>query len=107
MDITHNDSIALLSAREIAAGVQQRSLLAVEVFDAVADRIARYNGELNAIVRFDPAIGRAQARAADARADACADARSATGEALPLLGVPFTVKDTLWVRGLPALDTQA
>src|ERR1700710_2598792 len=89
MDAADKDSIALLSAREIAAGVRQRSLSAVEVFDVVADRIARYNGELNAIVRFDPAIGRAQARDADARA--------AAGAALPLLGVPFTVKDTLWV----------
>jgi aspartyl-tRNA(Asn)/glutamyl-tRNA(Gln) amidotransferase subunit A len=94
MDAADKDSIALLSAREIAAGVRQRSLSAVEVFDAVADRIARYNGELNAIVRFDPALGRAQARDADARA--------AAGAALPLLGVPFTVKDTLWVRGLRA-----
>ncbi|MDB5761059.1 MAG: gatA [Herminiimonas sp.] len=88
------DSIALLPAREIAARVQQRSLSALDVFDAVVARIERYNGELNAIVRFDPAIGRAQAREADARA--------AAGETLPLLGVPFTVKDMLWTHGLKA-----
>jgi aspartyl-tRNA(Asn)/glutamyl-tRNA(Gln) amidotransferase subunit A len=89
-----DQDIALLPAREIAARVQQRSLSALDVFEAVATRIERHNGELNAVVRFDPEIGRAQAREADARA--------AADVVLPLLGVPFTVKDMLWVDGLKA-----
>jgi len=89
-----SDEIALLSASQIAAAVSRRDLSAVEVFDAVAARIERGNGLLNAIVRFDPAIGRAQAVEADRRA--------ARSESPPLLGVPFTVKDTLMVGGLRA-----
>jgi aspartyl-tRNA(Asn)/glutamyl-tRNA(Gln) amidotransferase subunit A len=90
------NSIALLSAQEIASAVHRRTLSAVKVFEATVERIERHNGQLNAIVRFDPEVGRSQAREADARATA--------GEKLPLLGVPFTVKDSLWVRG--SLATQ-
>ena len=94
MDLRSSNELALLSARDIAAKVQRHDLSAVEVFDAVTARIDRCDEALNAIVRFDPAIGRAQAVAVDRRPP--------DAEALPLLGVPFTVKDCLWVRGLPA-----
>ena len=96
MTVSEPDSIALLSAQEIAMAVQQGTLSAVEVFEATVERIKRQNGQLNAIVRFDPEVGRSQAREADASAKAC--------QKLPLLGVPFTIKDTLWVGG--ALATQ-
>ncbi len=94
MDLRSSNELEHLSARDIAAKIQRRDVSAAEVFDAVRARIDRCGEVLNAIVRFDPAIGRAQAVAVDRR--------PVHAEALPLLGVPFTVKDCLWVAGLPA-----
>lgn len=85
------DDIVAASAHELAARIRARDVTAVEVFDAFAARVEDLNPELNALVRFDPARGRAEARRADERA--------AAGERLPLLGVPYTVKDTIWVEG--------
>ena len=49
------------------------------------------NAQLTAIVDFDPAEARASADAVDARRKQGFDG--------PILGVPYTVKDTTWVRG--------
>ena len=70
MTASETSSIALLSAQEIASAVQRRTLSAVKVFEATVERIERHNGQLNAIVRFDPEVGHSQAREADARATA-------------------------------------
>ena len=80
-----------LTAAEIAPAVADRTLSAIDVFDAIAARIARYNAALNAIIDFDPGDGRREAAKADELARA--------GVRLPLLGVPFTVKDLFWVGG--------
>jgi aspartyl-tRNA(Asn)/glutamyl-tRNA(Gln) amidotransferase subunit A len=80
-----------LTATEIATGVARRERSAVEVFDAIADRIERYNPALNAVIAFDRAGGRREAERADELVR--------QGTRLPLAGVPFTVKDTLWVAG--------
>ena len=81
------DADALTLARWIRGGQAG----AVEAFDAVASRIAQHNPALNAIVRFDAEPGRAEAEQAQQRL--------AGGDTAPLLGVPFTVKDNLWVEG--------
>ena len=85
------DEIVTASARELASRIRARELTAVEVFDAFVARVDALNPVLNALIRFDPARGRAEARRADER--------GAAGEWPPLLGVPYTVKDTLWVNG--------
>ena len=88
MDPTRiTDADALTLARSIRSG----EVDAVEAFDAVAARIAQLNPALNAIVRFDAERGRAEARQAQQRLQ--------QGDPAPLLGVPFTVKDNLWVEG--------
>ncbi|MBK3737589.1 amidase, partial [Azospirillum brasilense] len=79
--------------RRIAEQVAARKVSAVALYDDRMERIAAENPRRNAIVHLAPEAGRAEARAADGRA--------ARGEALPLLGVPFTVKDNIWVRGQP------
>ncbi|MBX3604845.1 MAG: amidase [Piscinibacter sp.] len=83
--ITNADALTL--ARWIRSG----EIGAVEAFDAVAARIAEVNPALNAVIRFDPEVGRREAREAERRLRA--------GDTAPLLGVPFTVKDNLWVAG--------
>ena len=57
-------------------------------------RVARLEPLLNAFADFDPDVPLAIARAVDRRL--------AEGETLPLAGVPFTVKDNLWLAGRPA-----
>ncbi|CAN7744515.1 amidase [Pseudorhodoferax sp. LjRoot39] len=80
-----------LSARALAAQVRGGALSAVAVARHFIDRVERLNPGLNAIVQFDPQQVLAEA--------AAVDARLAAGEDLPMAGVPFTVKDNLWVAG--------
>ena len=84
-----------LSARALAARVRAGALSAHEIALQMVERIARFEPLLNAFADFDPAVPLAAARAVDRR-------RAAGGEALPLAGVPFTVKDNLWLVGRPA-----
>lgn len=82
------------SAREIARSVQAREISAVEVTSAMCERVARLQPQLNAFADFDPEVPLAAAREVDSRL--------AAGESLPFAGVPFTVKDNLWLAGRPA-----
>lgn len=79
------------SARALAAQVRAGVLSAVAVARHFIDRVERLNPGLNAIVQFDAEQVLAEA--------AAVDARLAAGEDLPMAGVPFTVKDNLWVAG--------
>src|SRR5262249_16648617 len=65
------------------------------VLDAVLERIARVNPQLNAIVTLDERGARAAAQASEQRWRAGAPLG-------PLDGVPLTVKDNIPVRGLRA-----
>lgn len=80
-----------VDARALAAAVQQGRVSAAAVAGHFIDRVQRLNPALNAIVQFDAEAVRAQA--------AAVDARRAAGQALPLAGVPVTVKDNVWVQG--------
>lgn len=80
-----------LTAPEIAAAVQRRSLDPVTVIEAFLDQIRQRNGAINAVIDHDEAAPRAEATALRGRLDA--------GETLPLAGVPVVVKDSIWVGG--------
>lgn len=82
------------SARELAQRVHARELSALEIAQAMCARVARLESQLNAFADFDPEVPLAAAREVDRRL--------AAGEALLLAGVPFTVKDNLWLGGRPA-----
>jgi Asp-tRNA(Asn)/Glu-tRNA(Gln) amidotransferase A subunit family amidase len=79
-----------------AAAVRAGEVSAVELVTASLDSIARRNAALNAftVVLADEAL--AQAREADAAVS--------RGEQAPLLGVPVTIKDHIWMRGAPATN---
>ena len=79
------------SARELAAEVSAGTVRAQDVARYFIERVQRLNPALNAIVQFDATQVVAEA--------AAVDARIAAGESLPMAGVPFTVKDNLWVEG--------
>ena len=79
------------TARECAARVNARELSADDVARHFIERVQRLNPALNAIVQFDAESVLAEAQRVDERV--------AAGEALPMAGVPVTVKDNLWVEG--------
>ncbi|CAN5326609.1 amidase [soil metagenome] len=89
-----NQELHRWTARDMARQVAARAVSAVEVAQAQCERVAGVEAELNAFADFDPAVPLAAAREVDARL--------AAGEQLPLAGVPFTVKDNLWLGGRPA-----
>jgi amidase len=76
--------VRALRAREISAS---------ELLELHLARIETYNHELNAIVTFNAEDARERARAADRTRD--------QGDDAPLLGLPMTIKDCIYVRGLP------
>ena len=85
----------MTTARTIAAEVQAGRVTARSVVEAALERIAAYDA-----VQPQAWISRAPPNVVLARADEV-DRRVATGETLPLAGVPFAVKDNLDVAGLP------
>lgn len=89
-----DQAIHRMPARELAKKVASRALSANEVAQSQIDRVSRLEPQLNALADFDPEGVLAAARTVDRRL--------AAGEVLPLAGVPFTVKDNLWLAGRPA-----
>jgi aspartyl-tRNA(Asn)/glutamyl-tRNA(Gln) amidotransferase subunit A len=91
---SNSTAIYQMSARAIAAQVRGGQLSALEVARAMCERIERFNPRFNAFVAYDRDKVTAAANAVDARL--------ARGESLPLAGIPFSVKDNLWLGGYPA-----
>lgn len=91
-DLANN--LAQMNLTTLCRALSEGEISLSEVAGAFAAILAERNPDLNAVVRFDAAWLQQQARALEARV--------AAGERLPLLGVPFTVKDTIWVEGRTA-----
>jgi len=84
---------ALLTAEEMLALYARRALSPVEVLQAVTERVARLNPQLNAFAVMNP-------RALDAAGES--EMRWRAGRPIgPLDGVPCTVKDLVDVAGFP------
>ena len=81
-------------AASMLESLRAREISAAELLELHLARIETHNAELNAIVTFNVEEARRQARAADRSRE--------QGEDAPLLGLPMTVKDCIYVRGLPA-----
>ncbi len=78
-------------AAAISAAVRGGKTTARDVAEAAIARVEARNAALTAIVDFNPAEARAAADAVDTRRKQGFDG--------PILGVPYTVKDTTWVAG--------
>jgi aspartyl-tRNA(Asn)/glutamyl-tRNA(Gln) amidotransferase subunit A len=89
-----SDEIWKLDAHVIADRVRAGDISAKEILETFAERIERYNGELNAIVHLDLDGARAQAAEIDSRIAAGSDPG-------PLAGVPVGIKDLEDVAGMP------
>lgn len=81
-------------ARDLATRVNRQHLTAVQVTQAALEHIAWANLLLNAFIDIDHPSALKQAAGVDLKIQ--------QGARLPLAGVPFSVKDNLWVAGRPA-----
>ena len=85
------------SAVALARAIRARELSAHEVVEAHIERLIQVAPRINALVADRFALARSEATAADARVAAA----RAEDELPPLLGVPFTVKESIALAGLP------
>src|SRR5436305_11558646 len=83
--------VLALSATRMAQLLRERSISSTELIRAHLDRIERVNPRINAAVEVFAA------RALELAA--AADRRIAAGDARPLEGVPFSVKDSIEIEG--------
>ncbi len=83
----------LPTIREAGDLLRRGELSAVELTQAVLDRIAERDGDVRAYLTVTPESALKQAVEADRR--------RAAGEDHPLLGIPLAVKDVISVAGLP------
>lgn len=82
-----------MSATELADALDRRELSSREAVDHAADRIARLDGPINAVVLTDLERAKNEAGAID-------DERAAGAELGPLAGVPMTIKDSFSTKGM-------
>lgn len=87
-----NDDFAYLSAVELAALIRTRRASPVEIVKSLFARIGRVNPALKALVT----LHEGEALCAAAKAE---EAVMQGKEISPLHGVPYHVKDNLWVQG--------
>ncbi|CAK1555766.1 unnamed protein product [Leptosia nina] len=97
-----SDTILKLPAIEVARRIRHQEITSVAVLRACMKRISEVNSTLNCFIadRFEAALAEAK------EADALIQSGTKTSEQLqlekPFLGVPFTTKDSICVKGLPA-----
>ncbi|MCX5736228.1 MAG: amidase family protein, partial [candidate division NC10 bacterium] len=89
----HSDTLAYLSAIDLADLIRRKQVSPVEVVEALLGRIELVNPRLNAYCTVTADAARTAARAAEAAV--------LRGDPLgPLCGVPFSVKDLVITRGV-------
>jgi len=82
-----------LTAHEAAGLLRSRQVSSVELTRAYLERIRAVDGRLRAFLRVTEEVALEQAR--------LADQRLRDGDAAPLTGVPYQLKDILCTRGIP------
>jgi fatty acid amide hydrolase 2 len=89
------------SAVAIGQAIRRRELSAIDVMDAHLGLLERTGPRLNAIVADRYTQAREQARAIDQRIAGAALRGETIDDDMPLLGVPFTVKESIALAGMP------
>lgn len=97
--------VLLRSASQLAQDIRERKLTSLEVVRCYVTRISNVNPILNALIQEDFQAALLLARQVDERLDQGYRNGNLTKEWVknqqPLLGVPFTVKESISVAGLP------
>jgi fatty acid amide hydrolase 2 len=95
--VRHRASLTELSALELARAIRDGELTASEVVETHIERLQSVQPRINALAAERFELARREAGAADARVAES----DGGGELPPLLGVPFTVKESIALAGMP------
>jgi aspartyl-tRNA(Asn)/glutamyl-tRNA(Gln) amidotransferase subunit A len=91
--------MAFLSIQQAARLLRRKEISPVDLANAALSRIERLNPSINAYLTVLADRARKQARAAE-RAFVQARRRNAANPVGPLFGIPISLKDNLWTRGI-------
>ena len=95
--MTTEDSLSFATIEELSALLAKRKISPVELTGQFLSRIERYNSRLNAFLT----VTAEHALAAALRAEKeLAQRHGPAGRRRPLLGIPITLKDNIWTRGI-------
>jgi aspartyl-tRNA(Asn)/glutamyl-tRNA(Gln) amidotransferase subunit A len=92
----NEESLAFATIEELAELLAKRKISAVELTELFLRRIERQNPALNAFLTVTADRAVAEAR----RAEKQLLRRSSRRQDFPLLGIPITLKDNIWTRGI-------
>jgi aspartyl-tRNA(Asn)/glutamyl-tRNA(Gln) amidotransferase subunit A len=91
------ESLAFATIEELAALLAKRRISPVELTELFLRRIERQNPSLNAFLTIAAEPALAAARRAEKQ---FLRRRGSRREDFPLLGIPVTIKDNIWTRGI-------
>jgi aspartyl-tRNA(Asn)/glutamyl-tRNA(Gln) amidotransferase subunit A len=95
--MTKEESLPFATIEELSALLAKRQVSPVELTEEFLRRIARYNSQLNAYLTVTAEHALAAARRAEKE---LRRGRKAAAMQRPLLGIPITLKDNIWTRGI-------
>jgi aspartyl-tRNA(Asn)/glutamyl-tRNA(Gln) amidotransferase subunit A len=95
--IKNEESLAFAGVEELALLLAKRKISPVELTELFLRRIELRNPSLNAFITVTAEQALAGARRAE---KGFLRSRPARRENLPLLGIPITIKDNIWTRGV-------
>jgi aspartyl-tRNA(Asn)/glutamyl-tRNA(Gln) amidotransferase subunit A len=93
----NEDSLAFSTIEELAALLMKRKISPVELTNLFLRRIERQNSSLNAYLSITEEHALVAARRAEKQLVA---RRGSRNEGFPLLGIPISIKDNIWTRGI-------
>jgi aspartyl-tRNA(Asn)/glutamyl-tRNA(Gln) amidotransferase subunit A len=95
--MNQEESLAFATIEELGALLAKRKISSLELAEIFLRRIERRNPSLNAFITITAEQAFAAARRADKQ---LLRRRASRSENFPLLGIPITIKDNIWTRGI-------
>jgi aspartyl-tRNA(Asn)/glutamyl-tRNA(Gln) amidotransferase subunit A len=95
--MTKEDSLSFATIEELSALLAKRKISPVELTEHFLRRIERYNARLNAYLTVTAEHALDAARRAEKE---LGRRHGPAGRRRPLLGIPITLKDNIWTRGI-------
>ncbi|KAF8778775.1 Fatty-acid amide hydrolase 2 like protein [Argiope bruennichi] len=97
-----DNELLYFSATILAEKIRKAEITSEEVVKAYINRISEVNGLINAVIegRYEEAMN--EARLADQLVRSGTLTEAELAEKYPLLGIPFTAKEAILIKGLPS-----